>query len=426
LRRDYQSSWRNLACTSTAFSFQNVWGSDAQRSTMEKGDTVPMLRHRDRRRSLALGGLRGVALMVIAAIAVAVLAPAAQAAPRTVWVEPAGHTLDGLFLDAWRANATYLGMPISEEFKAKVPVDKKTEELTVQYFENLALAYSPDDPRGDDWTVFALSLGSEALKRDKAKLKSVDLSKKGSCGQLPSESCRLFDETGHTLRWGFKIFWEANGGEQMIGLPLTEDFAAADGWTTQYFERAVLLWKKNENVKPKAIGKDIAKHQKIETQKVNQPLDIPVYDELLFQEPTMGVGGIGSGPGPIQGGDKEIVISVSQQTLWAYENGVIVAATLVSTGTGNVTETITPTGYFSILTKYLSQTMEGTIAGEHYNVPDVPWVMYFDNAGNAIHGAYWHNNFGTPMSHGCVNLPLDVAEFLFGWAPEGTPVTVID
>jgi len=59
-------------------------------------------------------------------------------------------------------------------------------------------------------------------------------------------------------------------------------------------------------------------------------------------------------------------------------------------------------------------------------VPDVPWVMYFHNSGNAIHGAYWHNNFGAPMSHGCVNLPLDVAEFLFGWAPEGTPVTIID
>jgi lipoprotein-anchoring transpeptidase ErfK/SrfK len=52
-------------------------------------------------------------------------------------------------------------------------------------------------------------------------------------------------------------------------------------------------------------------------------------------------------------------------------------------------------------------------------------VMYFDNLGNALHGTYWHNNFGYPMSHGCVNLPMDVAAWMYGWAPVGTLVTVI-
>ena len=69
--------------------------------------------------------------------------------------------------------------------------------------------------------------------------------------------------------------------------------------------------------------------------------------------------------------------------------------------------------------------MAGVINDEEYNVPDVPDVMYFDNDGNALHGAYWHNNFGTPMSHGCVNLPLDVAHWMYEWAPIGTPVTVV-
>ena len=86
---------------------------------------------------------------------------------------------------------------------------------------------------------------------------------------------------------------------------------------------------------------------------------------------------------------------------------------------------ITPTWYFSILTKYDSQTMEGTISGEYYRVEDVPYVMYFDNLGDALHGTYWHNNFGTPMSHGCVNLPMDVAAWMYEWAPIGTLVTVI-
>jgi lipoprotein-anchoring transpeptidase ErfK/SrfK len=61
----------------------------------------------------------------------------------------------------------------------------------------------------------------------------------------------------------------------------------------------------------------------------------------------------------------------------------------------------------------------------HHHVPDVPWVLYFTNSGHALHGTYWHNNFGTPMSHGCINLPLDVAAWLYDWAPVGTPVLVV-
>jgi lipoprotein-anchoring transpeptidase ErfK/SrfK len=58
-------------------------------------------------------------------------------------------------------------------------------------------------------------------------------------------------------------------------------------------------------------------------------------------------------------------------------------------------------------------------------VPDVPWVLYFTNSGHALHGTNWHNNFGTPMSHGCINLPMDVAAWLYDWAPLGTPVLVV-
>lgn len=61
-----------------------------------------------------------------------------------------------------------------------------------------------------------------------------------------------------------------------------------------------------------------------------------------------------------------------------------------------------------------------------YGVDNVPNVLYFSLDAEALHGAYWHNNFGNPMSHGCVNLPLDVAEFLYSWAPLGTPVIVTE
>jgi lipoprotein-anchoring transpeptidase ErfK/SrfK len=103
----------------------------------------------------------------------------------------------------------------------------------------------------------------------------------------------------------------------------------------------------------------------------------------------------------------------------------MVLTTLVSTGTAETPEVATPIGQWQVLVKLLSETMEGVANGEEYRVEDVPYVLYFTNEGHAIHGTYWHNNFGTPMSHGCVNLPIDVAEWMFRWAPEGTGVTVI-
>jgi lipoprotein-anchoring transpeptidase ErfK/SrfK len=118
---------------------------------------------------------------------------------------------------------------------------------------------------------------------------------------------------------------------------------------------------------------------------------------------------------------KIIVISISQQMLWAYKGHQVVLSSYVSTGRAGFD---TPVGSFSVLTKLPSQTMEGVIGGEYYNVPDVPDVMYFTNRGHALHGTYWHNNFGTPMSHGCVNLPMDVAAWMFQWAPVGMRVEI--
>ena len=119
---------------------------------------------------------------------------------------------------------------------------------------------------------------------------------------------------------------------------------------------------------------------------------------------------------------KSTVVSISHQMFWAYKGDQVVLSSYVSTGRAGFD---TPLGSFAVLSKLSSQTMEGVIGGEYYNVPDVPWVLYFTNSGHALHGTYWHNNFGTPMSHGCVNLPLDVAAWLYDWAPVGTPVLTV-
>jgi lipoprotein-anchoring transpeptidase ErfK/SrfK len=113
---------------------------------------------------------------------------------------------------------------------------------------------------------------------------------------------------------------------------------------------------------------------------------------------------------------KTIVIDLSDQTLTAYENELTVYSTLISSGTAR---TPTPIGQFAIHSKIRSQTM----SGPGYSLPNVQFVSYFYRD-YAIHGTYWHDNFGHPMSHGCVNLRTIDAEWLYGWAPIGTSVFV--
>ena len=111
-----------------------------------------------------------------------------------------------------------------------------------------------------------------------------------------------------------------------------------------------------------------------------------------------------------------IDINLSQQRLTAYQGQSAVLSVLISSG---VAGKRTPTGTFAVRTKVPSQTM----SGPGYRLPGVPYVMYFAGA-NAIHGAYWHNNFGRPMSHGCVNMRTSEAAWLYNWASIGTPVKV--
>jgi lipoprotein-anchoring transpeptidase ErfK/SrfK len=111
-----------------------------------------------------------------------------------------------------------------------------------------------------------------------------------------------------------------------------------------------------------------------------------------------------------------IDVDLSEQMLTAYENGVPVHSTLVSSG---LPQTPTPTGKFRIWIKLRYDDM----AGEDYYIEDVPYVMYFYE-GYGLHGVTWHGNFGHPMSHGCVNLPTPEAEWLFNWADVGTLVSI--
>jgi lipoprotein-anchoring transpeptidase ErfK/SrfK len=123
---------------------------------------------------------------------------------------------------------------------------------------------------------------------------------------------------------------------------------------------------------------------------------------------------------------KRIIIDRSDQKLYAYDGDVLFLAVPVSTGRES---TPTPRGTFAIFKKTPSRYMQGPIPGltpKNYDLPGVPWGMYFTEEGGAIHGAYWHDEFGSEWSNGCVNLPLIAARTLYEWTPLGTRVEVRD
>lgn len=111
-------------------------------------------------------------------------------------------------------------------------------------------------------------------------------------------------------------------------------------------------------------------------------------------------------------------VDLSDQRMYAYEGDTLVRTFVVSTGTW---QTPTVTGSFKVWIKLRSAPM----SGPGYYLPDVPYIMYF-HGDYGIHGTYWHNNFGVPMSHGCVNLSIPDAEWAYNFASVGTVVNVHD
>ena len=123
-------------------------------------------------------------------------------------------------------------------------------------------------------------------------------------------------------------------------------------------------------------------------------------------------------------GKKWIEVSIKKQLLVAWEGTRAAFATLVSTGRGGMADwektTATARGTFFIRAKHVSGTMDGTQGEDSYELHDVPFIQYF-HEGYALHGAFWHDEFGKPRSHGCVNLAPADAAWLFEWTDPIVP-----
>ncbi|MBI4153641.1 L,D-transpeptidase [Candidatus Woesebacteria bacterium] len=133
--------------------------------------------------------------------------------------------------------------------------------------------------------------------------------------------------------------------------------------------------------------------------------------------------------------ERWIEVDLSEQKLKAWEGNSLYLQSLVSTG---LPWWPTPTGEYRIWIKLRSTKMEGGSGKYYYYLPNVPYVMYFENntvpawRGYGLHGTYWHNAFGTQRSHGCVNLPTPIAQKLFYWVAsksegkDGTRIIIHD
>lgn len=152
----------------------------------------------------------------------------------------------------------------------------------------------------------------------------------------------------------------------------------------------------------------------------NQVIDYPKtslsysYSQTLAQNNDTAVLGTTNSAGE----EKWIEVTLAEQKVRAWEGNKLVMEFSISSGKWSPT----PTGTFNIWYKTRSQAMSGGSKelGTYYFLPNVPHNMFFYK-GYALHGAYWHNNFGHPMSHGCVNEPLAAAAQIFEWAGPVVP-----
>ena len=355
----------------------------------------------------------------------------------TVWVEATGHTMSSVLLDYWRATGReeLFGNPISEPFETPDGIwSQVMEKGVIQYLPDLMWTLEP--------FVRFMPAGRMLLADLNGGFRS-DGKRMGGGGN-PRSGAWASPEAAHTDVVGgggeagievaerFQRWYAEREATWYLGQPLTPPISEG-GRPAQWFEGGLLV-EGDEGPELAPLGEELAARIGIDTTPVEQG-DVPVDSEALFLTvPNPYPAANAAGPGR-----KRIEVDVTAQTVRFYQGDAIALESLISTGLWpNKTEV----GNFRVRYKKRLEDMRGAtdadnkviwVAGDGgepppgsipYGVDDVPNVLYINQQAEALHGTYWHNNFGQVMSHGCINLPLDVAAFAYEWTPLGTPVRV--
>lgn len=363
--------------------------------------------------------------------------------PLDVYVPETGHAVRGYMLDYWRANgaASVYGNPISEPFGA-------ANGLYSQAFERGVFQFSPEWMWTDDAAVRLMPIGTREVREDRLNTRSdgrrTGADRRASAWRPGSESTvrteeityeagRFSNTTGYSIFGQFAEWYDSHEGWFYMGAPISEPHMER-GLTVQYFENGILMQNAEGAVVPAPLPREKPEIYGIDTTPVEQA-DRPEFTETLFYKNGNPAGVDTS----TLSGRKRIDISIGEQMMRVYQGDTLVLEQDISTG---LAPNDTEIGAFHIRIKFEKQDMagftsdtgevvglaggDGIQTGNQYMVKDVPHVMYFNYQAEALHGAYWHSNFGQRMSHGCVNQPLETAAYMYDFAPLGTPVNVYE
>lgn len=323
----------------------------------------------------------------------------ARSGPQAVYFPQGGHHLDNQygFLDYWRRNGQVVrfGYPLTEVLNE--------EGRPVQYFERARLEYHAQFAG----TAQSIQLGLVGQEATAGRSFPKGTTQRG----------RLFP-TGYTVFAKFLQYWDKRGGLAQFGNPISEEYTEIqpDGsqLIVQHFERARFEYRP-ETIHPffrerarangvpifglyevtlSQVGRQVVQQRGLDTTARARRSGVPDWSPTLWP--------------------RRIDIDLTRQRLTAFEGDLRVWSAGVSTGRDTFE---TPVGNYSVYGKLLYDDMSGNLQGEEYDVRKVPYVQYF-HKGYALHGTYWHNQFGTGVrrSHGCVNLAMDDAQWLWEWS----------
>jgi lipoprotein-anchoring transpeptidase ErfK/SrfK len=339
----------------------------------------------------------------------------AEVGPNQVYFPQTGHHLGGDFLNYWRNNGGLyqFGYPLTEEI---------TEDgRKVQYFERAVFEFHANHT--PEWRVLLRRLGADQTsdRQNEAAFRPVSA--------RDDSVTRFFPETGHRLSHGFKTYWERNGGLRIFGYPISEELTE-NNRNVQYFERARFEWHPEHRgtryeILLGHLGRQAAGEAGVDTSPVNRISGVSNYHPDLWYVPAPPPAPAPPAVRPPAGApataSKWIEVDLTNQRVRAWERDRMVFSTTAATGRPAVP---TLRGTFRTYMHLRYGNMAGwTPDRGSYNLANVPYIMYYDR-GYAIHGTYWHSNFGTPQSAGCVNLPTSNAGWIYNWAPVGTLVYI--
>jgi hypothetical protein len=220
-------------------------------------------------------------------------------------------------------------------------------------------------------------------------------------------------------------FWEAAASD-FHGVELGKDFTLPVAWVYGGRKSTTLYQIDGENKPPRSAG-SVARFEPIQlTGRVCERASRRYHETrsgLWVLDAHVRITAPNAPPADLGSGERWLDVNLREQTLVAFEGGTPVYATLISSGKESRIQDKdhrTPVGEWHIREKHLTTTMDGdgTAAGDMpYSIEDVPFVMYFHRS-YAVHGAFWHSNFGVQMSHGCVNVaPIDAKRLFFFMEP---------